>query len=59
MKTVQPTKPITVQYEITTARRGQMTTTVKERTFSSEAALARWADKRAGNVTILRYLLAD
>jgi hypothetical protein len=47
---------ITVQFEMTTARRGQMTTTIKERTFPSEAALDRWTEKMAGNVTILRYL---
>jgi hypothetical protein len=47
---------ITVQYSITMARRGQITTTVKERTFPSEAALERWAAKMSGNIEILRYL---
>lgn len=49
-------KPVTVQFEMVIARRGALTTTVKERRFPSEAALQRWADKHAGNVTILRYL---
>lgn len=47
---------ITIQYEATIARRGQLTTTVKERTFPSEKALDRWVEKNEGNVTILRYL---
>lgn len=48
-------KTITIQYEITTSRRGQMTTKVAERSFPNEAALERWAEKNADNVTILRY----
>ena len=49
---------MTIQYEVTVARRGQLTTAVKEKTFKSEDALNRWLDRpeNQGNVTILRYL---
>jgi hypothetical protein len=56
MMTKTTTDAVTIQYEISIARRGQLTTTVKEKTFKSEEALNRWAEKNAGNVTILRYL---
>ena len=46
---------VTIQYEITIARRGQLTTTVKEKTFRSQAAFERWLSRMAGNVTVLRY----
>lgn len=47
---------ITIQYEITIARRGALTTAIRERTFKSQTALERWLEKQAGNVTVLRYL---
>lgn len=47
---------ITVQYEITMTRRGEMTTDIRERTFASQAALERWAELNSGNAKILRYL---
>jgi hypothetical protein len=48
---------VTIQYEVTIARRGQLTTTVKERTFKTEDAMAKWLDRpeNEGNVTVLRY----
>lgn len=48
----------TIQYEVTIARRGQLTTTVKERTFPSPAALERWLNRaeNQNNVRVLRYL---
>ena len=51
-------QPVTVQYEVTTQRRGQLTTTVRERTFKSSVALERWLERpeNQGNVTVLRYL---
>lgn len=52
----EPVRPVTVQFEMTTARRGHLTTTVKERTFRSAAALLRFEEQHAGNVRILRYL---
>jgi hypothetical protein len=50
---------ITVQYEMTIARRGKLTTTVKEQTFRNAEALNRFCDKHAGNVRILRYLASE
>jgi hypothetical protein len=50
---------ITIQFEATIARRGQITTTVKEKSFKSEEALERWAEKMSGNITILRYLAEE
>jgi hypothetical protein len=47
---------ITIQYEITIARRGSLTTDVRERTFKSQAALERWLDNSERDVTVLRYL---
>lgn len=47
---------MTIQYEITIARRGKITTDVREKTFKSQEAFERWLDKNAGNVTVLRYL---
>jgi hypothetical protein len=47
---------ITIQYEITIARRGALTTTVRERSFKSQAALERWLDNSERDVTVLRYL---
>jgi len=52
----EETEMVTIQYEVTIARRGQLTTTVNEKTFKSEGALEKWADKNSGNITILRYL---
>lgn len=49
---------VTIQYEQVIARRGTLTTTVKERRFKSEAAMSRWAERAtdAGKIgQILRY----
>ena len=46
---------VTVQYEMDIARRGQLTTTVKERTFKTQAAFEKWLDKMAGTVKVLRF----
>lgn len=51
--------PVTIQYEITIARRGSLTTTVKERRFPTQHAFEQWAEKNAGNVTVLRYLAEE
>ena len=45
---------ITVQYEFTTARRGKIVWAVTQRTFRSEAALAKWQARAVGNVKIIR-----
>ena len=50
---------VTIQYVVWTARRGQLVQTVKERTFPSDKALNRWAEKHAGNIEILRYEHSD
>lgn len=50
---------VTIQFEVIITRRGQMTTTVKEKSFKSQEALERWAEKMAGNITILRYLAEE
>jgi hypothetical protein len=47
---------ITVQYEMTIARRGILTTTIKEKTFKSEEACEMFFEQHAGNATPLRYL---
>ena len=47
---------VTIQFEITTARRGQLTTTIKEKTFKCGLAYAKWLEKNDGNVTVLRFL---
>ena len=49
---------ITIQYEQVIARRGSLTTTIKERSFKTEDAMAKWIDRQseAGKIgQILRY----
>lgn len=47
---------VTVQFEIDIARRGQLTTTVKEKTFKNGWVYAKWLEKNDGRVRVLRYL---
>lgn len=55
------TPRMTIQYSITTQRGGRLTTTVRERSFTSQAAFERWMTRPeiAGNVEILRYLQGE